>query len=383
MKRITHAWQTMALMLLFAAMATAQGTGQLNGQVLNLEGKPYPDVSVEIKNPATGQVYKTNTDTNGKFIQLGLRTAVYTITLKNEKDKLDFTTQFVVKEGEANNLNINFKELAAKEAAAHPEEAKKREEETQKFEGLKAHFDAGVAAMTEAKTLRTQLSSTPADQRAPIQDKLKADYQTAITEFTQAEQATQAQDVANHALVWANLGVAYEGAGRNDDAASAFQKAIELKPQPAYYISAATNLARAGKISEAGPYCAKAGELDPANSAASTATCWRNVGIVLSNAGKMKEAVEPLRKATEVNPKDADAWFLLGGALAGNIDSKQEGDKMIYIIPPGTVEAYKKYLDLAPSGPHAGEAKQMLEALATYSQGETTREGSAKKKKKG
>src|SRR6202011_5051597 len=125
---------------------------------------------------------------------------------------------------------------------------------TQKFEGLKAHFDAGVAAMTEAKSLRTQLSSTPADQRAPIQDKLKADYQTAITEFTQAEQTTQAKDVTNHALVWANLGVAYEAAGRNDDAANAFQKAIELKPQPAYYISAATNLARAGKISEAGPY---------------------------------------------------------------------------------------------------------------------------------
>ncbi len=386
MKRPTHAWQTMALILLFAAMAAAQATGQLNGQVLNLEGKPYPDVSVEIKNPETGQVYKTNTDKNGKFIQVGLRTAVYTITLKNEKDKLNFTTQFPVKDGEANTLNINLKEIAAQQAAAHPEEEKKREEETQKFEGLKAHFEAGVAAMTDAKTLRTQLSSTPADQRAPIQDKLKADYQTAITEFTQAEQATQVKDVTNHALVWANLGVAYEAAGRNEEAANAFQKAIELKPQPAYYISVATNLARAGKISEAGPYCQKAGELETANagaSGASTATCWKNVGIVLSNAGKMKEAVEPLRKATELNPKDADAWFLLGGALAGNIDTKQEGDKMIYIIPPGTVEAYKTYLDLAPTGPHAGEAKQMLEALASYSQGETTREGSTKKKKKG
>jgi tetratricopeptide (TPR) repeat protein len=382
MKRPTHAWQTMALILLFAAMAAAQGTNQITGQVLNTDGKPYPDVSIEIKNPATGQVYKTNTDKNGKFLQSGLRAAVYTITLTNEKDKLDFTAQFPVKDGAPNYLSINLKEIAP-EVAARAEAAKKREEEMQKFETLKAHFDAGSAAMTDAKTLLTQLPSTPADQRANLRDKLKADYQTAITEFTKAEQATLPTDVNNHALIWADLGVAYEGAGRNDDAANAFQKAIELKPQPGYYISLATNLARAGKVSEAGPYCEKAGQLDTANSGASAATCWRNVGIVLSNVGKMKEAVEPLRKATELNPKDADAWFLLGGALAGNIDTKQEGDKMIYIIPAGTIDAYKKYLDLAPSGPHAAEAKQVLETLAAYSQGETTRERGTKKKKTG
>jgi hypothetical protein len=56
---------------------------------------------------------------------------------------------------------------------------------------------------------------------------------------------------------------------------------------------------------------------------------------------------------------------------------------MIYIIPPGTIDAYKKYLDLAPSGPHAAEAKQVLETLAAYSQGETTRERGTKKKKTG
>jgi hypothetical protein len=33
------------------------------------------------------------------------------------------------------------------------------------------------------------------------------------------------------------------------------------------------------------------------------------------------------------------------------------------IAPEGTTDAYQKYLELQPSGPHAEETKQMLAAL--------------------
>jgi hypothetical protein len=33
------------------------------------------------------------------------------------------------------------------------------------------------------------------------------------------------------------------------------------------------------------------------------------------------------------------------------------------IVPDGTAEAYQKYLELKPAGPHAQEAKDMLTAL--------------------
>jgi Flp pilus assembly protein TadD len=39
----------------------------------------------------------------------------------------------------------------------------------------------------------------------------------------------------------------------------------------------------------------------------------------------MKEAVEPLKKATELDPKSAQAWYLLGAALVGSMDYKQNG----------------------------------------------------------
>ncbi|MGH9726870.1 MAG: tetratricopeptide repeat protein, partial [Candidatus Acidiferrales bacterium] len=109
-------------------------------------------------------------------------------------------------------------------------------------------------------------------------------------------------------------------------------------------------------------------------------TCWKNLGIVLTNKGRMKDAIAPLQKATQVTPKDADAWFLLGGALAGNIQTKQEGEKMIYILPPGTLEAYQKYLDLDPNGPHVAEAQSMIAALGQYSQGEDITVSKKKKK---
>jgi tetratricopeptide (TPR) repeat protein len=253
---------------------------------------------------------------------------------------------------------------------------------------MKAHFDAGIAAMNDSTQVRQQLATAPADQKSALQDKLKADGQTAVTEFQQAEQGASPKDSKNHALIWANLGQAYDTAGNFGDAAGAYQKAVDLQPQPNYYVSLATALAKAGsaqndqqKITDAGAACDKATALDPTTSD----TCWKNVGIVLSNKGDLKDAISPFQKATQANPKDAQAWFLLGSSFTGTIDTKQEGDKVVYIIPPGTSEAYQKCIDVDPNGPYAPQAKAALDNIAQLSGGVLTQIGtdsSAKKKKK-
>ena len=141
----------LALVLLAAASVAAQGLGRLDGQILDPQGNPYPDVTVVIKNPDTGQTLTVKTDKAGKFTALGLRTAVYNLTITNEKDHLTFQDQFHVDETGENNYKLNLKEMLAKQAGAHPEEVKKREEEEQKREGMKAHYDAGMAAINDAK----------------------------------------------------------------------------------------------------------------------------------------------------------------------------------------------------------------------------------------
>jgi tetratricopeptide (TPR) repeat protein len=390
MRRLTPVWAALvlglAMILGFARTAAAQGTGRIEGEVLDTNAKPYPDVNVEIKNPDTGQTYTAKTDKNGRFTQLGLLSGVYVVTVSNEKDHMSFAVQFRVQGDQANAFRLNLKDHKS-EMGPTAEEAKKREEEGKKFENMKAHFDAGKAAMDDAATLRPQLKAAPADQKSAIQDKLNADYQTAITELQQAEQGVLAKDVKSHATVWSNLGQAYEFSGKYDEAAAAFGKAIELQPATPFYEHLSTNLANAAvaqpvadatKLADAGAACDKAAAIDPT----SAPRCWKNIGIILSNKGHQAEAVTPLQKATAADPKDAQSWFLLGGALSATITPKQEGEKMTYVIPPGTTEAYQKAIDVAPTGPYAQQAKESLDQLAALSGGEATSISSKKTKKK-
>jgi tetratricopeptide (TPR) repeat protein len=388
MRKFVRALGAMALALLFAMVAVAQDTGRLDGEIQDKEGKPYPDVTVAIKNPDTGQTYTVKTDKNGKFVQLGLRSAVYTITLTNQKDALNYgPVKFQVDSTKDNNFKLNFKEIVAETAAAHPEEAKKKEEEEDKFKAMKAHFQNGLAAMTEATDLQKQVRTAPADQKAPLQEKRVTDCQTAVTEFTQAEQGVGPKEVQNHATVLQDLGAAYECVGHYDDAAAAFQKAVDLKPQAGAYSGLATNLANSAaaqtdpkaaesKLADANGDCDKALALDPAVGA----TCYKNLGIVLNNKGRQKDAIAPLQKATQANPKDAQSWYLMGSALTALMDCKQEGEKMTCTLAPGTQEAYQKCIDIDPNSPLGKECKENLDGAIAAAGGTDTTVSKKKKK---
>jgi len=386
MRRLLPVCVALILALLFSGFAAAQTTGQIVGLVLDTYGKPYPDVNVEIKNPDTGKVFTTKTDKSGQFTQVGVPPGTYVVTLTKAKDELNFSVQFKVEAGKDNGFNLNFKELKS-QLGASAEEAKKKEEEENKFKNMKQHFEAGKTALDDTTALRAQLKAAPADQKAAIQDKLNADYQTAISELALAEKGVPEKDRVPHATVLSNLGQAYEYAGRYQEAADAFQKAIDLAPQPGFYDHLALNVtnvavkltdpkAMEAKLAEAGANCDKAATGDPATGA----RCWKNMGIVLSNNNRLKEAIAPLQKAAQADPKDAQTWFLLGSAYSAAIDTKQQGDKMIYIIPPGTTAAYQKCIDAAPTGPYAPQAKAMLDGLAAMSGGEDTSIGKKKKK---
>ncbi len=377
---ILGAWVLLAML---AATALAQGTGRLNGEILDKDGKPFADQAITIKNPDTGQVYNLKTDKNGKFIQLGMRSGIYVITLVS----LNYSEKYQVQDGQENNYKLDLKQVAASSAAAHPDEAKKKEETEDKFKMMKQHFDAGVAALAAGNDLKAQIKSAPADQKASLQAQRVTDCTTAATEFGQAVQNLGEKEVNNRAMILGNLGSANECAGKYQDAADAFQKAIDTKPVGGYYVGLATNLANAGaastdakdseaKFTDASAACDKATALDPA----SGATCWKNLGIVLSNKGRMKEAVAPLQKAAQADPKDQITWYMLGSALTATIDTKQEGEKMTYIIPPGTAEAYQKCIDTGADNATGKLCKDALDGLNAMSGGQDTSVGKKKKK---
>ncbi|HUJ31697.1 MAG TPA: SpaA isopeptide-forming pilin-related protein [Candidatus Acidoferrum sp.] len=384
MKRWIHFWVIVALVLVWAGAAAAQGNNQIEVHVLDLEAKPLPDATIVLKSDDTGQGFTLKSDKNGKAVQLGLKAGIYSVTVTTTNAQIPpYQQKFVVKEGESGTLVVNFKEIVAK--YGNSEEAKKREEEANAFKNMKTHFDAGVQAMNDAGTIQTQIRSAAADQKSALQEKRTTACQTAVTEFEQASKGVTPKEAKNYATVWSNLGAAYECVDRYQDAANAAQKIIDVQPNAPAYVRLSTDLANLGvaqtdpaamqsKIADASAACDKAVALD----ATTTAMCWKNMGIVLYNKQHQKEAAVALQKASQAEPKDAQTWFLLGSSLAAQIDSKQEGGKEIYIIPPGTMDAYQKCIDAAPTGPYAPQCKAGLDELAQLSGGVQTTIGKKK-----
>lgn len=387
MKWGMRVWVMLVLCLAFATIAAAQEAG-VSGTVLDRNGKPWPGVTVTLKSEV-GRTFTLKTDKDGKFTQIGLTPGLYTIVYTNPPELQGYTTQKQIGSGD-NDLSVNFQKIV-QEQGPNPEEQKKREEAQNAFKNMKAHVDAGVAALADADTLRTQAKTAPADQKQVLQDKMKTDYETAISELSQAEQGVGAKDVKNHAVVLSNLAIAQNLDGKYDDSVASYQKAIEFNPQPNYYVGMSQAIANSttaltdpaaitAKVNDAGAACDKASALDP--TPANTARCWKNIGIVLTNKGDLKDAVAPLLKSTTADPKDAQGWYLLGGAYTGMIDSKQEGNKLTYIIPPGTTDAYQKCIDADPNGPYAPQCKQSLDGLAAMAGGDATTVGERPKSSK-
>ena len=88
------------------------------------------------------------------------------------------------------------------------------------------------------------------------------------------------------------------------------------------------------------------------------ALAYFNICAVLYNNGDMTGSAEACRKSLEDDPSRATAYFILGSALFA--DSKPDKNGKL-IIPTEAISAMKKYLELAPNGPHATEVKQMLD----------------------
>ncbi|HKV81192.1 MAG TPA: tetratricopeptide repeat protein [Candidatus Sulfotelmatobacter sp.] len=274
-----------------------------------------------------------------------------------------------------------------------------KDDAVKKSELMRPHFEKGNQVMQDAKAIRQQLQTATSDQKTTLLARMKEDYQTAITEYEQALEDTEVRDenglqvigkigVIRNGLVsqqkavemlvqdkdlpviLSNLGMAYDGVGQYQDAINTLEQAALLNPAVGTYMELGTDLAQVGKTPEAIAACDKTLTVDP-TAQNMQAGCYKNVAIVLTNKGKLLDAIAPLQKVTLLNPQDALAWKLLGDSLLSTMTSKSQDGKIVYVIPPGTVEAYQRYLQLDPNGPYAGQIKSALEGLAQFTKSPT------------
>ena len=359
-----------------APRAAAQ-MGSISGSILDIQGKPWPEVGIRAVSDQ-GAKQETKTDSGGKFSLPNMRSGIYDVFVvfppPNDK-QAPYQVKCRVQAGEDAKVDLNFKDIIAKQGTEAQEQVKKQEEAKTKFEGMKAHFNAGNAILEQEKAAKAELQKATPDQRDAAKQKLAELSNQAAKEYQAAQQSVGEKDPNVH-LLWAKLGEAYDTANRNDEAAQAYQQAINAKPDPGYYNNLGNVLARAGKIEEAKAAYAKSAELDPPNAA----TAWRNFGISLYNANRLADAIEPLQKSTELDPKNAQAWYLLGASLLMKMTTKKVGDREEVQLAPGTVEAYQKAEELDPNGQWGQQAKQGLTDLKALGAGIETKVNVKKKK---
>ena len=100
----------------------------------------------------------------------------------------------------------------------------------------------------------------------------------------------------------------------------------------------------------------KAASLDPAHAG----SYLFNTGAVLTNAGKADQAIAVWDKVIAADPTKAEAYYQKGLNLLAKMTVGKDGKT---VAPEGTAADFQKYLELAPTGRYAQNAKDLLASI--------------------
>jgi len=166
-----------------------------------------------------------------------------------------------------------------------------------------------------------------ANKPAATDPEVQQTYADAVDAYKKAialDAASKKPDPAKEAANYNQMGNALSHAGKNDDAAAAFESAVKASP------------------ANAGMY-------------------YRNEAVVFYTAGQFDQAVAAADKTIAADPKSVLAYYIKAQSLATKTTTDKAG-KMT--PPPGCVDAYQMFLQLAdPNDPKVADAKQMLAAF--------------------
>ena len=363
-----------AVAMLHTGVSVAQpAPGSVHGLVTNPAGIPLASGEVRLTTDKTTDpknrkyAYTFKIDATGNYKGSGVAPGDYLAIVFQEDKSLDFIDSVKVAAGDDKVVNFDMtrKEYVDKMT---PDEKKALEE-------YKKQAAAQLAANSKIQNLNAMLTQARADTKAGNYDAAIKAMQTATT--TKPDEA-----ILWIALADAQLGAAdaaakeAKAAGKPatdpeikqkyTDAAASYQKGIDLnaaskKPSPdtagTAYNQMGQAYARMGDTKAATDAYESAAKAAPAQAG----MYYYNEAATMYNVGKNPEAAAAADKAIAADPKRADAYYLKGQALIPNATVDPKTQKIV--APPDCVAAYQQYLELAPTGSHAEEVKQILAGI--------------------
>jgi tetratricopeptide (TPR) repeat protein len=337
-----------AMLLAFAAAGWPQGTTTgVNGKIKSGD-KPLAGAQVVLTYLDTGKPYKAQTDKSGEYSFVGVVRGNYEIEVRDASGQGVYKQKrSILGQGGANEvIDIDV----GKGSTISKEERERLEAENAKTRNINGIIEQANKAIT-AKNWK--------DAEPLLKQMIAAEPKR--WEFYQA------------------LGNAQANQEEYEDTVDSYQKGIEVaqgvvsgttpkdpknpstdpakaKTGIAQMLTAQGNAyLKLKKSPEAIESFTKAAELDP-----NPGVAYFNLCATQYNSGNVQGALGACDKAIAADPKKADAYFIKGSLLVGQ--GTMDKDNKIK-APPGTEEALKKYLELAPDGAHAADVKQMLEFL--------------------
>ncbi len=326
-------------------------TGSIHGHVQTPVGIPMTDGIIGVATPGDKTAkYTFKTDANGDYKGTGIAPGTYSIFLRQPDTPPDKVVDQVpeVKITAGGDILQDFDLTRPAYMATLTPDQRKLIEETR----------AKNASALKDNAVIKNLNANLAKAREDDKNKNYAEADQLMTQATQAK--------PDAALLWFELGIAQTGEAKYSDAATSLQKAIDLdaaskKPSPELQGAAGSALgealARQKKIPEAQAAYDAAAKANPAQAG----TYYQNEAILMYQvASNLPATLAAADKAIAADPNRPIPYYFKGQALVQNATVDKAGK---IVAPPGCIEAYEKYLELAPDGPLAPEVKQVLEGM--------------------
>ena len=333
----------------------AQSRAQVMGEVKGVDGKPLKGAVIHIDDTQIVRRFKVKTNKKGRYFHGSIPFGYYRVS-----------------------VHVNGTEMHAVPRVRIA--LTKEPGDTRGFESEPSRVDFDLQALAELKKKRQQAlakrsAAEIAADRAKAEERkfghMNEEFRKGRTHFhaRRYRQALQAyvqaaeMDPRQH-IIFAEMGEAHRALRKYAAAIESYQKALTVLAQnpnskvgAKYQMNLGLLYGLMDETDKALEAINQALELNSGNAA----LAYFNLGATLVNSGRNQGAITAFRKAIEANPDHANSQYQLGICLLGMATVTEDGRS---IPPPGTIDAFKKYVELDPSGPYAAEANSMIQALS-------------------